>query len=190
MVREAPLRQNRSAPRNNAGHARGGKRNVAQQHAGVDREVVDALFGLLDQRIAEEFPGEIFGLTIDLLERLINRHGADRHGRVSQNPLTRFVNVLAGGQVHYGIRAPARRPRHLLDFLVDRRGDDRVADVRVDLHQEVAADDHRLGFGMVDVRGYDGTTAGNFGANELGGNTFAYRNELHLGRDLAAPRVV
>ena len=50
------------------------------------------------------------------------------------------------------VSAPQRvAQRHLLDLLLDRGGDRRVADVGVDLHQEVAADDHRLALGMVDV---------------------------------------
>ena len=83
----------------------------------------------------------------------------------------------------------------------------RVADVGVDLHQEVAADDHRLGFRMIDVGGNDRATRGDLGAHELGrhvvGNRgapgiavacggrgarraseiLADRDELHLGRD-------
>ena len=41
---------------------------------------IDALLGLLDQRVAEDFPREVFGLAIDLFERLVDRHGADRDG--------------------------------------------------------------------------------------------------------------
>ncbi len=44
----------------------------------------------------------------------------------------------------------------------------RVADVGVDLHQEIAADDHRLRFRVVDVVGDDGATARDFVAHELG----------------------
>ena len=39
------------------------QRDVAQQHAGVDGEVVDALLRLLDERVAEELPGQILGLA-------------------------------------------------------------------------------------------------------------------------------
>ena len=37
VVREAPLRHDRAAARDDAGHALGRHRHVAQQHAGVDR---------------------------------------------------------------------------------------------------------------------------------------------------------
>ena len=165
-------------------------RDVAQQHAGVDGEVVDALLGLLDQRVAIDLPRQIFGTAADLLERLVDRHGADRHRRVAHDPLARLVDVLAGRQVHHRVGAPQRRPAQLLDFLVDRRGDGGVADVGVDLHQEVAADDHRLELGVIDVGGNDRAAARDFVADELGGQAFARGDERHLRRDLALARVV
>ena len=139
--------------RDDAGHAVRGERDEAQQHAGVDGEVIHALLGLFDERVAEEFPGEVLGLAAHFFERLIDRHGADGHGRVAQNPFARGVDVLAGGKVHDGVRAPLGGPAHLLDFLLDARRDGAVADVGVDLHEEVAPDDHRLGLGVIDVVG-------------------------------------
>ncbi len=167
VMREAPLGQDRAAARDDAGDAIGRKRDVAQQHAGVNREIVHALLRLLDQRVAEELPRQLLGLAVDLLQRLIDRNGADRHRRVAQNPLARLVDVLARREIHDGVGAPVRRPRHLLDLFVDRRRDGRVADVRVDLDEEVAADDHRLALGMVDVRGKDRAAARDLVANEL-----------------------
>jgi hypothetical protein len=105
--------------RDDAGHAVGGQRHVAQQHAGVDGEVVDALFGLFDQRVAEDFPGQVFGLAVDLFQRLIDRHGADGDRAVADDPFAGFVDVLAGGQVHHGVAAPADRPGHFLDFFLN-----------------------------------------------------------------------
>ena len=156
----------------------------------MDREIIDALLGLLDQRVAEELPRQLFGFAVDFLERLIDRNRADRHGRVAQNPLARFVDVLSGREIHHGVRAPARRPRHLLDLFVDRGANRRVADVGVDLHQEVTADDHRLALGMIDVRRQDRAPARELVADELRLDALAQRDELHLARDLAAPRVV
>jgi hypothetical protein len=60
-----------------------------------------------------------------------------------------------------------RRPAHLLDLFLDRRRDRGVADVRVDLHEEVTSDDHRLGFGMIDVRWNDRATPCDFIADEF-----------------------
>src|SRR6185503_4140428 len=143
--------------------------HVAQQHAGVDGEVVDALLGLLDQRVSVDLPGELLRLAVDLLERLVDRHGADRHRRIPQDPLARLVDVLAGGEIHHRVAAPADRPGHFLDFVGDARGHGRVADVGVDLHEEVPADDHRLGFRVIYVRGDDRAAARDLAPYELGG---------------------
>ena len=99
VMREAPLGHDAAAARNDAGHAARSHRHETQQHAGVTGEVIYALLGLFDERVAEKFPREIFGAAIDFFERLINRHGADGHGRVAQNPFARGVDVLAGGQI-------------------------------------------------------------------------------------------
>ena len=167
-MREAPFGQDAAAARYDAGHAARGERDEAQQHAGVDGEIIHALLRLFDEGVAVNFPGEVLGLAADFFERLINRHGADGHGRVAENPFARGVDVLAGGQVHDGVRAPLGGPAHFLDFLLDARRDGGVADVGVDFHEEIAADDHRLGFGMIDVGRDDGAARGDFGADEFG----------------------
>ena len=77
------------------------------------------------------------------------------------------MDVAAGGEVHHGVGAPADRPHHLVDFLLDRGGDGGVADIGVDLGEEVAADDHRLELGVVDVGGNDGAAARHFRAHEF-----------------------
>ena len=93
---QAPLGHDGTATRHNPRDALGGQGNVAQEHASVDREVIDPLLGLLNQRIPVDLPGEFLSLTADLLQGLINRHGANGHGRVAQDPLTRLVDVLSG----------------------------------------------------------------------------------------------
>ena len=85
----------------------------------MNREVVDALLRRLDERVAVEFPGEVFRFSVHLFERLINRHGADRHRRVTHDPLARLVDVFPGREIHDRIRSPARCPRHLLNFFFD-----------------------------------------------------------------------
>src|SRR3546814_10801116 len=92
-----------------------------------------------------------------------------------------------------------------------------VADVGVDLGQEIAADDHRLAFRVVDVVGQDRAAAGDLVADEFGRDglldagaeglprvllaqhlvahrfealVLADRDVLHLRRDDAATRVV
>ena len=111
-------------------------------------------------------------------------------GGVADDPFARLVDVLPGRQVHHRVGAPQRRPLQLLDFVLDRRAHRGVADVRVDLHQEVAADDHRLELEVIDVRRDDGAAARHLAADELGRQPLARGDELHLGRDLAAARVV
>ncbi len=167
MMSETPLGHDRAAARDDAGGAPGGHRNVSQQHPGMDGEVIDPLLGLFDQRVAIYFPGQFFGPAADFFQRLINRHGADRDGRIANDPFAGGVNVFAGGKIHHRVGAPFRGPTHLLDFFLDRRRHRAVADVGVDLHQEIAADDHRLGFGMIDVGRNDRAAAGDFGAHEF-----------------------
>jgi hypothetical protein len=169
---------------------RAGERDVPEQHAGVDGEVIDALFGLLDQRVTVDVPGQLLWASADLLQRLVDRDRANRHGGVAQYPLARKVNVWSGRQVHDRVGAPQRRPAQLLDLLFDRGGHCRVADVRVHLHREAPADDHRLELRVIDVGGNDSAPARHLRAHELGLTTFPYSNELHLRRDDPHPRVV
>ncbi len=203
MPRQAPLRHDRAAARDDAGDAVGGERHVGQPHAGVDGEIIDALFALLDQRVLVAFPVELDGIAVHFLQRLVDRHGADRHRRIAQDPFARVVDVAAGGEVHHRVGAPADRPHHLLDFFLDRGGDGRVADIGVDLHQEVAADDHRLQLGVVDVGRDDGAAARDFAAHEfrrderghraaellaVGERGFARARAASCGRDFRARR--
>jgi hypothetical protein len=119
VMRQAPLRHDRPAAGDDAGQPPRRHRDVAEQHAGVDREVVDSLLALLDQGLAVDLPGEILRAAANLLERLVDRHRADRHRGIANDPLARFVDVLAGRQVHYRIGAPERRPVQLLHLFLD-----------------------------------------------------------------------
>ncbi|MPM54526.1 hypothetical protein SDC9_101304 [bioreactor metagenome] len=188
VVGQAPLGHDGAAAGDDAGHAVGGHGDVAQQHAGVDGEVVHALLGLLDQRVAEDLPGQVLGFAVDLLQRLVDRHRADRHRAVADDPLARFVDVLAGGQVHHRVAAPADRPGHLLDFFLNGGTERRVADVGVDLGQEVAADDHRLAFRVVDVVRDDGAAARHFAAHEFRRNLCRDAGAKVLARMLAGQK--
>ena len=167
---EAPFRHDGAAAADDAGHAARGQGDEAEQDAGVDGEVIDALLGLLDEGVAEDFPGEVFGAAVHFLERLVDGDGADGHGRVADDPFAGGVDVFAGAEVHDGVGAPLGGPTHFLDFFFNGGGDGAVADVGVDFDEEIAADDHRLELGMVDVGRDDGAAAGDFGADELGGD--------------------
>src|SRR2546423_3419895 len=133
----------------------------------MDGEVIDPLLRLFDEGVAINFPSQLFRAAADFFERLINRHGADRHGRIANDPFAGGVNVFACGEVHHGVGAPLRRPTHLLDFFLDRRRDGAVADVGVDLYQKIAADDHRLGFRVIDVVRDDGAPSRDLVADEF-----------------------
>ena len=186
VVGEAPLGHDAAAARNDAGEALGGHGHETQQDAGVDGEVVHPLLGLLQQGVAEQLPGEVFGDAVGLLQRLIDGHGTDGHRAVAQDPLAGLVDVAAGGEIHHGVGAPAGGPHQLLHFLFDAGSDRRVADVGVDLHQEVAADDHGLRFRVVDVAGDDGTPGGHLIAHELGRDVLRQSGAKALTRMLGA----
>ena len=171
-MRQAPARHDRSAARDDAGDALRGQRHIAKPHAGMDGEVVHALLGLLDQRVLEHLPVELVGFAIDLLQRLVDRHRPDRHRRIAENPVADVVDVAAGGEVHHRVGTPANRPHQFFDLFRRAGCDGGVADVGVDLHQEVAADDDRLEFRMVDVGRDDGTAARDLVANEFGRDEF------------------
>ena len=73
-------------------------------------------------------------------------------------------------EIHHVVGAPADGPHQLFHLFFNARRDGRVADVGVDLDQEVAANRHRLHLGVVDVGGDDGPAPGHFVAHEFGGD--------------------
>ena len=113
----------------------------------MNGEVIDSLFGLLDERIAINFPGQFFRFSTDFLEGLINGHGTDGNGRVPKDRFTGFVNILPVER-SMTVSAPQRVAQtHFFDFLFDARSNGAVADIGIDLHQKIAADNHRLASG-------------------------------------------
>src|SRR5499426_3418016 len=77
------------------------------------------------------------------------------------------MNVFARGEIHHRVGPPFRRPAHLLYLLFNRRRDGAVADVGVDLDQEVAADGHRFALRVIDVGGNDGAPASDLLTDEF-----------------------
>ena len=77
---EAPFGHDRAAAADDAGCSLRSHRNVWQTDARVDREIINPLLGLFDQRVTVNFPRQILGLTIHSFKRLIDWHRADRHG--------------------------------------------------------------------------------------------------------------
>ncbi len=66
MVVQAPFGHDRTATADNSGHAVYRHRHHVQADTGMDGEVIHALLGLLDQCVAEQLPGQIFGNAIAL----------------------------------------------------------------------------------------------------------------------------
>ena len=146
----------------------------------MDGEVVDTLLRLLDEGIAIDLPAEVVGLAVDLLQCLVEGDGTDGHGAIADDPLARLVDVTPSGEIHHGVGTPAGSPNGLLYLLGDAAGDGRVADVGIDLTEEVAPDDHGLELGVIDVGWDDGTPSGDLFADKFWG---------HVGGDLCAQRV-
>ena len=190
VVGEAPAGHDGTAAADDAGDALGGERNVGKQHAGVDGHVVHALLALLDDGVTEDLPGEVLRDAVYLFQCLVDGHRADGDGGVAQDPLAGRVDIVARGEIHDGVRAPAGGPAQLRHFFLDGACDRRVADVGVDLGEELPADDHGLGLGVVDVVGDDGAPAGDLGADELWIAVLAQGDEFHFLGDNALAGVV
>src|SRR5690625_7427435 len=100
MVGEAPFGDDRTATGDDPGDPVGGPGDEGEADAGMYGEVVDALFGLLDQRIPVDLPGQLPGAPAHLLEGLVDRHGPDRAGGVPDDPLAGLAGSRAGAEVH------------------------------------------------------------------------------------------
>ena len=79
MVGETPFRHDGAAARDDAGQPASGERNPGQTDARVQREIVDSLFSLLDERIAHQLPGEFFGAAAYFFKCLVDGNGPDGH---------------------------------------------------------------------------------------------------------------
>ena len=167
VVGNTPLGHDGATARHDAGHAVGRQVDKGQAHTGMHGEVVHALLCLLNQRVAEDFPGQVFGHAAHLFQRLINWHRANRHWRVAHDPVACGVDVFAGRQIHHRVRAPADGPDQLFYLFLNAGCDSGVANVGVDLDQEVAANGHGLQLGVVDVGRDDRAAACHFAAHKL-----------------------
>ena len=163
-----PLGHDAAAAGDAAGETLGhGGKQVFQQ-SGVDGEVVNALLALFDEGVTVHLPRQLVGLAVHLLQCLVHRHGAHGNGAVADDPLSGLVDVLAGGEVHQRVAAEARAIDALLHLLLNGGTEGGVADVGVDFHEELAADDHRFGLGVVGVARNHGTARGHLIAHKLG----------------------
>ena len=85
----------------------------------MNGEVIHSLLSLFYQSVTKQFPGQLLGLALDFLQSLVDRHSANRHRTVTNDPFAGFMDVLAGRQVHDGIGAPANAPGHLVHFFLN-----------------------------------------------------------------------
>ena len=150
FVRHAPNSHDGAAAGNNARQAIGGKFNKGQAESRMNCEVIHALLGLFNERISIELPRQSFCFSVNLFESLIQRNRSDRYRAVADDPLARFVNILAGRKIHDRIRAPARSPKHLFHFFGNPGTHGRVTDIGVDFGQKRPTDHHGFGFRMVE----------------------------------------
>ena len=104
------------------------------------------------------------------------------------------MDVIARGKVHNRVAAPFATPHRLFHLFLNARSGGGIADIGIDLDEEVAADNHRLCFGVVDVGGNNGTPLCHLLAHEFrrdvrldaeGGavHVLADAHILHFGRD-------
>ncbi len=108
VILHHPLGQNRAAAAHDAGNALRRQRHVLHQHAGVDRHVIHALLGLLFDHFQHHVDVEIFHAP-HARERFIDRHRADRHGRMRDDGLADLRDIAAGRKIHHGIGAELHR---------------------------------------------------------------------------------
>ena len=62
----------------------------------MNGEIIHALFRLFNQGIFKDFPSQVFGYAVDFFLGLIDRYGANWHGRIADNPFPGFMDVLPG----------------------------------------------------------------------------------------------
>ena len=118
-MQQAPLAHDAATTTYNATQTTVGQMDVMATDAGMDGKVVHTLLALLNQRVAIDFPGEVFHLAIDLFQSLIDGHGAHRNRTVAQNPLARLMDIIASREVHQCVASPFARPYSLVYLLVD-----------------------------------------------------------------------
>ena len=183
VVIETPLAHDTTATAHDTAETAISKMHVVATDAGMDGEVVNTLLALLDEGITEYLPVQILYLAVYLLQSLVDRHGSYWYRAVAYNPFTGFVDVVAGREVHQSIASPFARPYRLVHLFLDAGGSGRVADIGIDLHEEVASDDHRFALRVIDVGRKNGTSTGNLIAH-------IFRSDVGVDAQLLAVHVL
>ncbi|MNX84132.1 hypothetical protein D3C86_1159170 [compost metagenome] len=169
MMEQTPFSHNRSATGNDTGYTICGQVYVSQQHTSMNGKIRYALLCLLYQGIPEDLPGQVFGYAFYFFQCLVDRHRTDRHRAVADNPLTGFMNIFTGRQVHNGIGTPTASPYCFFYFLFNTGSHCAITDIGIDLNQEVATNNHWFTFGMINIVRDNGTAGCNFIADKFRG---------------------
>src|SRR6266404_1802243 len=196
-VRHHPHSVQRSTAAHDAGYASVYERQMLDQDSGVESHVVDALLRLMLDHVEQIVGGELLELLVPFavgsaLYRLIDRHGADRNRRSSNDRAPDSIDVAAGREIHHGVGAVLDRDLELFDLAVHVGRHLRIADVGVDLHPCNLPDRHRLEGGreMVDVGGDYETPDCDLIAHQLERKLLALGDEAHRIGDLVPTRVM
>mmetsp|Transcript_28442 Transcript_28442/g.60315 ORF Transcript_28442/g.60315 Transcript_28442/m.60315 type:complete len:519 (+) Transcript_28442:678-2234(+) len=187
---DAELGVDRTTAAHNTCEALRCERDEAQKHPCVDGPIINALLSLLDESLAEDFPGEVLGDAINLLQRLVDGYSSHRQGAVANNPLTGLVDVLPRAEIHEIVGTPKCAPLQLLHLFLNVGRHSRVANVGVDLHLKLATDDHGLRLRVLPVCGDDGAATSHLRTYELRVHALARGDERHLFGDEATLCVV
>ncbi len=83
----------------------------------MNREIIDSLFSLFNKGIPINIPGQVFRFPSNLFQRLIDWNGPNGNRRVANDPLSGFMNIFSGREIHDRIGSPANGPDHFFHFL-------------------------------------------------------------------------
>ena len=122
-VSHHPFGDQRPAAADDACDPFGCQMKMFEHHAAMDGHVVDALLRLVLDHVEKMLRLHVFDFAAELFEHLINRHGANRHGRSGDQLLADIVDVAAGGEVHHGICAEVDGCVQLFEFAFEAAGD-------------------------------------------------------------------
>ncbi len=187
VVSHHPFGDQRSTAADDTGHAIDGQVQVFQFDTAVNRHVVNALLGLVLDHVQEVLSVHVFDISAELFQHLVDRHGSDWNGALVDDLTADVVNVFAGRQIHDRVGTEVDRGVELFKFFANVAGHGAVADVRVDFALGSDADRHRFqSTSRVDFVGWDHHAArGDFIANQLDRQVFAFGDVFHFGGDFA-----
>ena len=187
LVMLHPMGHQRAATAHDAGNALAHKRHVLAHHSGVNGHVIHALFGLLFDDFEHQAESQIFRAP-HAGNRLVDGNRANRNRRSVNDGPANFGNVPAGREVHHRVRAVVDGVVEFFQLLFDVGAGGGIADVGVDFAFAGDANGHRLEVRMMDVRGNNHASTGDFAADQFRLEFFAFGDVVHFLRDGALPR--